>query len=290
VALTLSPGPVTLALALSGLLACACGSGGTAAATGKKSGAVIVTAPGLATGTAAYFASAGFSDSPRLLAAGELTSLEFGIGEPDGCTKKAVGGCQVFRCPMTIAATPRRSTEPDVGAITINWASVPGSAGLPPPVTIRPDSYDLFFWQTGTPVTGFDFSAAGGAIPAFPATDVDAPQLFEVTQLGGNPVGPTPMVPRAAGLSVTWTGGTADAVFVLQQRKVGTDDDLQAVCRVAASAGSFIVSSGVLGEFQPGDVSLRASALSTKLAVAGDYATTLAIAAPLLSRFVFTIE
>ena len=99
-----SPGtPATsLALAISGWLACACGSG----ATGTKYGAVIVEAPGLATGTPIYLASAAFSDVPRLLQAGEFTSLEFGIGEPDSCTKETTGGCQVYRCPGTIEVTP----------------------------------------------------------------------------------------------------------------------------------------------------------------------------------------
>jgi hypothetical protein len=251
---------------------------------------VIVVAPG----TANYFASAGFNDLPRLLPAGEFTSLEFGIGEPDGCTKNTAGGCQVFRCPMTIAATPGQGMGPNVGAISIAWspASGPdGGNGLPPPVTFSPDSYDLFYWSTGTAVTRFGFSAAGGTIPAFPATEVDVPQPFEVTQFNGNPPGPSPPpVPRAAGLRVTWTGGTADAVFVLQQRQIGSDSDLRAVCRVAVSAGSFTFSSGVIGEFQPGHVSLHASVVSIKMAAAGDYATTLAIGAPLTSRFALAIE
>jgi hypothetical protein len=285
-----------LALAVSGLLACACGPGGGSggAATGTKYGAVIVEAPGLATGTPAYFASAGFSDLSRLQA-GAFTSLEFAIGEPDGCTKSTVSGCQVYRCSNTIAATPIQFVEPNVGAITITWppTSGPGGGGgQPPPVTLgAPNCYSLF-WQTGTPATSFGFSAAGGTIPAFPETDVDVPQLFEVTQLNGNPVGTPapPSVPRAAGLRVTWTGGTADAVFILQQRQVGSDADLRAVCRIAASAGSFTFSSGVLGEFQPGDASFDASAVSSKMVAAGDYTTTLGIGAPLPWHFPFTIE
>jgi hypothetical protein len=281
----------SLALTVSGLLACACGSG---TATETKVGAVIVVAPGAATGIPNYFVSAGFSDMPRLIPAGEFTSLEFGIGEPDGCAKNAVGGCRVFHCPNTIAATTGQGMGPNVGAITITWspASGPaGGAGLPPPITFSPDSYDLFFWSTATPVTSFGFSAAGAAIPAFPATDVDVPQPFEVTELNGNPLGTSPpRVPRAAGVPVTWTGGTGDALFVLQQRQIGTDNDLQAVCRVAASAGTFTVPSGVVGEFLPGNVSLRASVVSIEVVAAGDYTTTLAIAVPLASRFALTIE
>jgi hypothetical protein len=98
------------------------------------------------------------------------------------------------------------------------------------------------------------------------------------------------LVPRAAGLRVTWTGGTADAVFLLQQAQVGSLNNVTAVCRTAASAGSFTFSSGVLGEFQPGDASFDASAVSSKLVAAGDYATTLAIVAPLPWHFPFTIQ
>jgi hypothetical protein len=121
---------------------------------------------------------------------------------------------------------------------------------------------------------------------------VDAPLLFEVTQLNDNPAAatPPPSVPRAAGLRVTWAGGTADAVFVLQQHQVGSNNDLLAVCRVAASAGSYTFSSGVLGEFQAGDASFDASAVSSKMVAAGDYATTLAIVAPLPWHFPFTIQ
>lgn len=284
-----------------GLLACACGSGGTAeagdggtggsggAAAGTKFGAVIVNNPGPTN----YFASAAFSDSPRLLTSGEFTSLELGVGEPDGCTKNTSSGCQIFRCPGTITAMPRQATDPNVGRITITWSpnSGPGGDGLPPRVTIDPYTYDLFYWGTGTVVARFGFSAAGGAIPAFPPTDVDAPQPLEVTGLGGSPLGPSdPSVPRGAGASVTWTGGTADAVFVLEQRQVGSDNDLMAVCRVAASTGSFTFSSGVLGEFQPGNVSLRASVVSTKVVAAGDYATTLAIGVPSAFRFLLVLE
>jgi hypothetical protein len=226
---------------------------------------------------------------------GAFTSLEFGIGEPDGCTRDTVGGCQVYRCSKIIAATPPQFVEPNVGAITITWSPAldPGSGGgQPPPVTLgAPNCYSLF-WQAGTPVTSFGFSAAGGTIPAFPDADVDVPQLFEITQLNGNPAGatPPPSVSRAAGLRVTWTGGTADAVFVLQQRQVGSVNDLRAVCRVAASAGNFTFSSSVLGEFQPGDASFDASAVSSKVVAAGDYATTLGIGAPLPWHFPFTIE
>jgi hypothetical protein len=162
----------SLALAVSGLLACACGSGGGSGgtATGTKYGAVIVEAPGLATGTPTYFGSAGFSDlaQPR---AGAFTSLEFGIGEPDGCTKSTVGSCQVYRCTKTIEATPIQFVEPNVGAITITWppASGPGGGGgQPPPVTLGAQNCYSLFWQTGTPVTRFGFSAAGGTIPCVP--------------------------------------------------------------------------------------------------------------------------
>jgi hypothetical protein len=292
----------SLALALSGLLACACGSGGTGgasdggaggsdgAATGTKFGAVIVETPG----PSIYFASAAFSDAPRLLQPGEHTSLDFGVGEPEGCAKSTVGGCQVYRCPKTIEATPSQFVEPNVGAINITWppASGPDGGGLRSPVTLGPLNCYSLFWQTGTPATRFGFSAAGGTIPAFPETDVDVPQLFEVTQFNGNPLGPPPppSVPRAAGLRLTWTGGTADAVFVIQQHQIGSDNDLRAVCRVAASAGSFTFSSSVLGEFQPGDAQLDGSAVSSKTVAAGDYATTLAIGAHLPWHFPFTIE
>lgn len=287
-------------LVLSGLLACACGSGGKAgpsdggagsdgAVAGTKFGAVLVLAPG----PGAYFASAAFSDSPRLVPAGEFTSVEFGIGDTNGCTTKTVDGCRVFRCSMPIAAKPHQATDPDVGALTIGWVptSAPaGGNGLPPQITFPPDSYDLFFWGTASAVARFTFSAAGGTIPAFPATDVDVPQPFEVTRLDGDDPAIDPRISRGEELPVTWTGGTADAVLVLEQGPLGTNDDLMAVCRIAASAGSFTFSSSVLGEFQPGDVQLRSAAVSTKLVAAGEHATTLAIAVPGTFRFLVKIE
>ncbi len=298
-----SVAPATsLVLVLCGLLACACSSGGPSlgaggsggAATGTRFGAVIVLAPGLATGTGAYYASAGFSDAPHLLPAGELTSLRFGIGEPDGCAKTTTGGCRVFRCPQLIAATSGASMEPNVGALTITWpAPSPSEAGsgLPPSITFGPDSYDLFYWGTATPVSSLRFSAAGATIPAFPPTDVDAPQLLELTQVAGSPLAASPpILSRANDLFVTWSGGTGDAVFALQQTDFATSRDTMAVCRVAAAAGSFTIPSGVLAQFQAGDASLAASAVSAQSVAAGDYATTLAIAAPTVFSFPLTLE
>jgi hypothetical protein len=279
-----------VALAMSALLACGCGSGGGGGpVTGTKFGAVLVEAPGLDSDTSIYFASAVFGDSPRLLPSGESTSLAFGVGEPDGCTKSTVSGCQVYRCSKPIVATPVQFVEPNVGAIAISWSPASGPGGgdaLPSPITLGPVACYSLFWQTATPVTRFGFSAAGGTIPAFPDTDVDVPHLIDITELNGIPLGPPPppTIQRAAGLRVTWTGGTAEVVFVLRQSQVS------AVCRAAASAGSFTFPSSLLGELQPGDAMFDASVVSSKVVAAGDYATTLAVAGPVPWHFPFTLE
>ncbi len=286
---------MALALAFSGLLACAGSSGaGDGAVTGKKFGAVIVWAPGLASSTGAYYASAAFSDVPRLLHAGEFTSLRLGIGEPDGCTKSSVGACQVFRCSKLIEATSGAGTEPNVGAITIAWPSpsaADGGNSLPPSITFGPDAYDTVYWGTATLVSRFTFSAAGATLPAFAPRDVDFPELFDVTQVAGSPliVG-SPAVSRAADVPVAWTGGTGDAVLALEQTDFATGRDVLGVCRAAASAGTFTIPAGVLGQFQPGDASLAASVVSKQTVASGDHATTLAIASPVVYGFPLTIE
>jgi hypothetical protein len=257
-----------------GMAGAAGGSSGAGGAPSGKSGNItvsnIVVGP-----TAIYTATATFRSTAE---------------ESPGCTNRTVNGCQVIRCQTSDGgAMMPAGTAPHVGAISITGGAMP--------VTLTPGADGQYaaargmgsFWTGAARIT---FSAAGGPIPAFPSTQVDAPQPIMDTKLNGAAPATAPMrttVSRAAGMRLTWTGGTGTIGFILGQQ-MGANI-LSMVCETPAMGGSYTVPAAVVNELMPGNGTLSISLVSVKTVMAGDYPTVLGLGTnPNPSLFALTVE
>ena len=130
-----------------------------------------------------------------------------------------------------------------------------------------------------TPTSRIRFSAAGGTIPAFPATELVPPGLISDLKLNGANILAAPMRNTAgrASLAVSWTGGTGTIGFILGQRS--SNSILSMPCRTDAASGTFTFPAAVTAELAVGDGSISVSQLTHQNVVAGAYSVGLSLGA-----------
>jgi len=271
----------------------AAGTGGGGAAGRGGSGGAGGSAGGGGAGTPAKFGQVTVSNITFGAAAFYTATATFqsSVEPVAGCTIRTVGACQVIRCATSDGGVipPASGPAPHVGAISITGGVAPvtltpGSDGKYPPV-----NGNMSFWSGAARIM---FAAAGGTVPAFPATAVDAPQVITDSKINGSTPAAPPArtrVPISGGLRVTWTGGSGDIGLILGQRQGG--NILSMPCVTPVSGGSFAFPAMVVNELMPGEATLSLSQISAKNVTAGEYAVSLSLATnPNPGLFALTAE
>jgi hypothetical protein len=176
---------------------------------------------------------------------------EFDLGATDsGCSTTQAGACSYLSCPAGYVMEPFDLPSGDaVGAGSLSLGGGELDAGVALPFDAAYLGYNYFpgfppFFMPGDRLT---VSASGGVVPAFTAPPIEAPGMvsLDAPRLTS---GGYYAVSVSSDLTVQWSGGQADAQFVLQG---GAGDSSFFQCTWGAALGQGTVPSSVLMPFAP---------------------------------------
>ncbi|MCA3014634.1 MAG: hypothetical protein INH41_19805 [Myxococcaceae bacterium] len=183
------------------------------------------------------------------------------------CTSTVMGACTLTTCGAAAdAGTPADAGQVGAGTLTVTGLA-DGGLTLTGGVNGYAQSIAGPVFVAGALVS---VAASGGAVPAFTA-QVTAPGAATLTA----PACPSricPALSRAAGVPVSWTGGTGTVVV---QVLAGTD---QVLCQFPASSGAGMVPAAALASLPLGSGSLLFSTQNSRSVQAGLFPVTVTAA------------
>lgn len=213
------------------------------------------------------------------------TEISFGADGLDACNRRVEGACTIDECSP--GSTP--TAFPHVGTISISGGSkalslTPSANGAYPEAT-----GSGIYWSPGVSVL---FSAEGGTLPAFPATEIEPPEVVTDVLVNGEvaPIYPAQLtLSREQPLELSWTGGNHSIGFTLGQ--VSGLSARVIICRTTSDAGAFSIPETVLAALAAAPGSLQFVQTSIKEVAAGAAKVSVGLAThPNPGVVVFNVE
>lgn len=236
-----------------------------AACGGGSSGSSVDAPP--ATANDGFITLQSYTDHnvPTKADAGGRVDIAFSTGHTSCRSLGSSGPCEELDCSAAVTAGSHSA-----GTITVTGATVPVS--IPPGTNGVYPGYQATqaLFNGGETLT---VAASGAEVPAF-MKSVTAPGKATITS-PAKPASGSPylMVNRAAGFSLTWTGGGSGKLMV--SLFGGTNQTTRVTCKFDASAGTGMIPAAALMTLPAGNGGFAMAAITETSVTSGDWGVTL---------------